>query len=219
MFCNGFAELGEHDRAGDPVVGGHRESEPGVVIEPGQDLAVGTWTAVRAGEPVVGEVGLPRLVGLVGLEADVGRLRFLLRLRNHQSSGCESAGDRRPGHRDAVVVFQVPTDGLGAGIEAGRGQLLAELDDQLHDLGGSGVRVGPGPPGGDFEDALALDPVTGEQGVEPGAGDAVVHGDVTDRSVLDHHSGDQQSVQCHARTLEAGAGSVRDVVRHQSAMS
>ena len=40
MLGNGVAELGEHDRAGDPVVGGHREGVSGAVVEPGQDLAV-----------------------------------------------------------------------------------------------------------------------------------------------------------------------------------
>jgi hypothetical protein len=87
MCGNGFAELGEHDRSGDPVVGGHRQGVAGVVVEPGQDLGVGTGSAVGAGEPVVGEVGLPALVGLVGLEADVGGLRLLLRVGGDQSGG------------------------------------------------------------------------------------------------------------------------------------
>lgn len=39
-------EGGQHDRAGDPVVRGHRQGEPGVVIEAGQDLHVGARGAV-----------------------------------------------------------------------------------------------------------------------------------------------------------------------------
>jgi hypothetical protein len=39
-----------------------------MVVEPGQNLAGGAWAAVGPGEPVVGEIGLPALVGLVGLE-------------------------------------------------------------------------------------------------------------------------------------------------------
>jgi hypothetical protein len=46
-------------RAGDPRMGGDREGVAGVVIEPGQDLCV-----IAGGERVVGEVGLPHLVGL-----------------------------------------------------------------------------------------------------------------------------------------------------------
>jgi hypothetical protein len=57
-------------------MGGDREGVSAVVVEPGQDLGVGAGSAVGAGEPVVGEVGLPALVGLVCGEADGGRLRF-----------------------------------------------------------------------------------------------------------------------------------------------
>ncbi len=63
VLCNGLAERGEHDRAGDPVVCGDREREPGVVIEPGQRLGVGAGSAIGAGESVVGEVALPGLLG------------------------------------------------------------------------------------------------------------------------------------------------------------
>ncbi|KQT02049.1 hypothetical protein ASG23_01380 [Cellulomonas sp. Leaf395] len=48
----------------EPVVGGAGQYEPGVVVDEGQDVGVGA-----VGEPDVGEVGLPRLVGQVGLEA------------------------------------------------------------------------------------------------------------------------------------------------------
>ena len=72
VLSNGFAEGAQHDRAGDPVVDGDREGVAGAVVEPGQDLGVGAGSAVGSGEPVVGEVGLPALVGHRGLEADVG---------------------------------------------------------------------------------------------------------------------------------------------------
>jgi len=64
----GCTELVEHDRAGDPGVGGDPQGVAGVVIEPGQDLGVGAGSAVWSGESVVGEVGLPALVGLLGGE-------------------------------------------------------------------------------------------------------------------------------------------------------
>jgi hypothetical protein len=82
--CNGFPEGPDDDGAGDPVVRGDREGVAGVVVEPGQDLAVRARSAVGSGESVVGEVGLPALVGLLGGEPDVGRVRSLLRLRRHQ---------------------------------------------------------------------------------------------------------------------------------------
>ena len=58
----------DDDWAGDAAVGGDRERVAGVVVDPAQDLGVGAVS-----EAVVGEVGLPGFVGLVGLEADVGR--------------------------------------------------------------------------------------------------------------------------------------------------
>jgi hypothetical protein len=39
----------------------------------------------------VGEIDLPHLVGLFGGEADVGRFRFLLRLRNDQPGPLQDA--------------------------------------------------------------------------------------------------------------------------------
>jgi hypothetical protein len=70
------SDLGEgdqHDPSGDPGMCGHVQGYPGVVVEPGDDLDVGAGPAVGVGEPVVGEVGLPGLVGLLGLEAECRR--------------------------------------------------------------------------------------------------------------------------------------------------
>ena len=119
----------------------------------------------------------------------------------------------------AVVVLEVPLDGVGAGVQAGGGQLLAELDDQVDGLGGRRGRDAMGAPGAWFEGGLALGLVAGEELEQPGLRDAVLGGDIADGSVLDHHGGDQQSVQCHARTLEPGRRSVRDDSRHHSGMS
>jgi hypothetical protein len=111
----------------------------------------------------------------------------------------------------------VPDDGVRAGVESGGDQLLADLDDQRDHLGGNRGRVGLGSSGARLEDRLALDPVAGQQLIQPRPGDAVLGGDVADRTVLDHHSGDQQTVQRHARTLDGGLGSVRDLPRHSPA--
>ena len=80
----GFAESGDHDRGGDPDIRVHVQGVAGAVVEPTDDLHVGAGSAVGAGESVVGEVGLPGLVGQGCLEPDVKRLRSLLRLGGDQ---------------------------------------------------------------------------------------------------------------------------------------
>lgn len=167
VFGNGFAERGEHDRAGDPVVGGDSQGEPGVLVEPGQDLAVEPGTSVGVGEPVVGEVGLPALVRHRRFEADVGGLRPLLRLRGDHAPSDQLPGHRGPGHGDVVVVGQVPADGLRAGVQTLIGQFLAEPNDQVHDRQRGRVRVRSRTPGAGLEDGLAVAAVAGEQLIQP----------------------------------------------------
>ena len=48
MLSNGFAEGGQHDRSGDPVVGGDREGVAGAVVELGQDLGVGAGSIMHS---------------------------------------------------------------------------------------------------------------------------------------------------------------------------
>ena len=67
LFC-GFVEGGHDDGAGDAPVGGDGQGVAGMVVEPGDDLGCGA-----CGERPVAEVGLPHLVGQIGLEADIGR--------------------------------------------------------------------------------------------------------------------------------------------------
>jgi hypothetical protein len=55
---HGVTEGLDDDGAGDRGVGGDRQGVAGVVVEEGEDLGVGA-----VGEWVVGEVGLPALVG------------------------------------------------------------------------------------------------------------------------------------------------------------
>jgi len=223
VLRNGFTKGGQHDRSGDPVVGGDREGVAGAVVEPGQDLGVGAWTTVRATvratESVVGEVGLPGLVGHLGLEADVGGLGLLLRVWDHQPGLGQVARDRRLGDRDRVVVLEMPPDGVRSGVQAGGGQLLAQLEDQVDGLARRRGRDAVGTTGAGLEGGVARGPVAGEELEQPGLRDAVLGGDVGNGSALDHHGGDQQSVECHARTLEPGRRSVRDDSRHHSGMS
>jgi hypothetical protein len=126
MCGNGFLERVQDNRSGDAAVGGDRERVAGVVVEPGQDFGVG-----RVGEPPVGEVGLPAFVGLVGSQTDVGGLGTFRRCWGDQSGCGEVAADRGDRHLQLVVMFQMPGDGVGSGVEARGAQLVAELDDQI----------------------------------------------------------------------------------------
>ena len=90
MPAHGVLERVDHDGAGDLDVGGDGQGVAGVVVEPGQDLDV-----VTAAEAVVGEVGLPHLVGLLGGEADIGRPRPLLGGGHDQTLAAQRAIDRR----------------------------------------------------------------------------------------------------------------------------
>ena len=109
----------DDDGAGDAAVGGDRQGVAGVVVEPVEDLDVGA-----VGEPPVGEVGLPAFVGLFGGEADVGGLRAFLRLRGDQPGRAQVAVDRGARHDQAVVVLEVPGDGVRAVVEPFAGELL-----------------------------------------------------------------------------------------------
>jgi hypothetical protein len=88
-------------------------------------------------------------------------------------------------------MLQVPGGGVRAGVQAGRGQLLAELDDQVDHLRSHRGRGRVRSTGSRLEGGVALAAIAGQKLIEPGRGDAVLGGDVTDRTVLDH-SGDQQ---------------------------
>jgi len=127
--ASGLPEGGQHDGAGDPGVRGDVQRQPGVVVEPGDDLGVGA-----GGQPVVGEVRLPGLVGLFGGEADEGGLGPLRRLGGYRASPGEDPVDGGAGEGELVAVGQVPADGVRAGIKPGIGQLFAQSQDQLHRL-------------------------------------------------------------------------------------
>jgi hypothetical protein len=93
------------------------------------------------------------------------------------------------------------------------------LDDQVDHLCRNRRRRRHGSPGAGFEDGVALGAVAGQEEVDPGLGDAVLDGDVTDRSVLDHDGGDHQAVAPHRRSPEATSPGVRDLRRNQSRVS
>src|SRR5215212_3956905 len=80
LVSDHLAEGGDHCGPGHRLVAGHREGVAGVVVDKGHDLHIDAGCAVGAGEPVMGEVGLPHFVGLFGSERDICRFWFFLRL-------------------------------------------------------------------------------------------------------------------------------------------
>lgn len=62
------------------------------------------------------------------MEADVGRPGPLGGFGSHRSGPGQDPVDRGPGQSHAVVVLEVPADGLRAGVQAGLDQLLAQPD-------------------------------------------------------------------------------------------
>ena len=129
----------------------------------------------------------------------------------------------------SVVVVQVPGDGVGAGVQAGVGQLLAEPHDQVDHLRSQGGRGGLGASGPGFERGLALGLVAGLELVDPGAVHAVAGGDLGGGLVVDEQGGDDQAGFRHglrhgrASAHEAVADDLRHrvayVLRHLSPMS
>ena len=95
-------------------MGGHGQGIAGVVVEPGEDLDV-----AAVAEPVVGEVGLPGFVGLLGAEPQVGGLGSFGRLGGDQSLAGQGSAHRGNRHGHTVMVGQVPGDGVRSGVEAG----------------------------------------------------------------------------------------------------
>jgi hypothetical protein len=125
VLACGLLERGQHDRAADPRMSADLQRVAGVVVEPCQDLHVLAGGAVDLGEPVVGEVGLPGLVGLLGLEPDVGALRSLRRVRGDLAVPDQDPVDRGPRHRLPVPVSQVPRQRVSARVVSLSQELFA----------------------------------------------------------------------------------------------
>ena len=56
------------------------------------------------------------------------------------------------------MVLEVPGNGLGAGVQARVGQLLAQPHDPVNQLGGQGGRGALGPSGAWLQGSLTLGP-------------------------------------------------------------
>ena len=96
-----------------------------MIVEPGEDLGIGPVC-----EWVVGEVGLPTLVGLIGFEADVGRPWSFLGFGGDEPVTLQCPVDRRGVDLDLVVVFEMPADRVRASIEPFDLETAAIFEDQ-----------------------------------------------------------------------------------------
>jgi len=85
-------------------------------------------------------VGLPALVGERDLEPDGTRPGPLLRLGDDTTAPPQDPHDGAQRRGGPVAIGKVEEDGLGSGVEALFGQLLAQEDDLVLDLPGDGRR-------------------------------------------------------------------------------
>jgi hypothetical protein len=107
-----------------------------LVVDPAQDLDV-----AAVGEPPVGEVTLPALVGQVGLEADVGRARSFLRFDLGEAGSTQGAIDRCRRHAQVVMLAEMPGDRVRPGVQPSSDQFVTQLHDQLGGLAQDGSRM------------------------------------------------------------------------------
>ena len=90
-------------------------------------------------------------------------------------------------------VGQVPADGVGAGVQARGGELVAELEDEFDGLGGYRGRAGVGSTGAGLERGFSLGAVAGDELADPTLGDAVAAGDFGLLAVLEDDGSDDQT--------------------------
>jgi len=163
------AERGHHVVARDPTEGRAVEQVAGVVVEPRADLDL------RAvGEPPVGHVRLPQLVGCRGLEAEPRTARALVRLGHHEARGMEDPSDRRGRGRTEAFPLEVPGDRQRAGIEPLCRELGAQSRDTLTDLVGCPARAGVRSAGARLEVLHAAFAVPAQESVQMLATDAAL---------------------------------------------
>jgi len=190
---DGLPEGGDDTGPGDAGVGSDAEGVAGAVVEPAEDLDVRAGAPVVGSQAVVGEVGLPAFVGEVCLEAGVGGAGSFGGAGHDEASAAQVAADRGGRDRDAVVVGQVPGDGVGPGIEALAGEVSTELADQLHGGLGDGSGRALGASRARLEGGLAFAPEACDQAADPALGEAVGAGDLVLRAAFDDDGGDDKT--------------------------
>jgi hypothetical protein len=112
------------------------------------------------------------------LEADIGGLRFLLRLGDDQVVAAHDPVCRGPREPDVMVLFEMPDDRVRAGIESGGSELVADAQHKLDDVNRCGVGACARPARARLECAVALGAEAGDESTDPGLRDVVVAGDL-----------------------------------------
>ena len=79
----------------------------------------------------LGGIGLPDLIGQLSLEASERGLGPFVWLRCDQTIALEGAPDGDPRWSGREAAGEMMADGLRTGIESGRQELLAELEDGI----------------------------------------------------------------------------------------
>ena len=216
MLTCGFAKRRHDSAAIHDNERGDIEGVAGVVIEPRQHLHVGV-----VGETDMGHVCLPHLVGEIGLEPDVGRLRSLLRCGLDEPGTVQDPSDRGRRHRHVVASLEVPADRFRARVETLRGEGSSSLDDQLDHLRWGRVRRRPRSPRSWFERGVAFEPIAGDQFRDPAARHAIQARRVRLRKALDLDSQDDRSTLRHrprspSKCFLCLATRVSDVLTHHT---
>ena len=192
----GLQERVDHDLPGDRGMDAAAEQVARVVVEPVDDLRVRP-----AGQGPVGEVGLPALVRLGRLEAQVGGPGPLAGLGGDQPGGVQDPADRRGRGDVQPGLLQVPGDGDRPGVPAGRGQLEAGLDDELADLVLRRLRAALRPAGPGLDRLQPARLVPGHETVQVLAGVPVLGGRGRDRKLLADDLQDRHACSRHGTRL------------------
>ena len=116
----------------------------------------------------------------------------------HQARRDQAPPYRRRRHLDAVVTAEVPADRVGPG----RGELAAQLADQLHHRGIGAPRRGVGPSRPGLERGVALEAPTPDQPGHPRPRHPIVRSRLGVGSPLHHNRHDHQPSLRHGPTLE-----------------
>ena len=184
----------DHVRGFDGDVGVGDHEQPGVVVEAVEDL-----DAAAVGELPVGAVGLPELVGQLGLEADERGSRPLVRLRSDQPVAGEDAPDRRHRRRAADLEAEMVGDRVWAAVVAGVSKLPSQANDRGLNLGRGCVGAGAWSSRAWLQGGIAALAEPRDQLVEPISRDPVRLGDLRGASPLEQHRIDHIAPQSHSQ--------------------
>jgi hypothetical protein len=161
----------------------------------------------------VGEVGLPHFIRLFGFEPDVGGFRFLLRPRGDQPGALQGPPDAGHRHLQLVVLGQVPGNRGWTRVQPLTGQLLSQLDDQLHRRFAQRGRLAVRPTGARVERCISLGAVASHQLIDPRPSHPIGGRHLPDGTAFDKDSSDHQTGPRHPRKSSLAASGMSCDIR------